>query len=106
MSTGIRAVLWIGVGAFVLDLKSLALAFFQLSMDSMLRCCARQELREDVKKGVYVENISEFEVQSVSDIIRLLTQRSCTWVQLRFGETSVQVFGLKNLYLGETSSLS
>ncbi|KAL5123603.1 Kinesin-like protein KIN-12D [Glycine soja] len=33
-------------------------------------------LREDVKKGVYVENLSEFEVQSVSDIIRLLIQGS------------------------------
>ncbi|KAL5054076.1 hypothetical protein RYX36_034758 [Vicia faba] len=32
-------------------------------------------LREDVKKGgVYVENLSEFEAQSVSDIIRLLIQ--------------------------------
>ncbi|XP_027348323.1 kinesin-like protein KIN-12D [Abrus precatorius] len=30
----------------------------------------------DVKKGVYVENLSEFEVQSVSDIIRLLIQGS------------------------------
>ncbi|KAI4332059.1 hypothetical protein L6164_016998 [Bauhinia variegata] len=33
-------------------------------------------LREDVMKGVYVENLSEFEVHSVSDIIRLLTQGS------------------------------
>ncbi|KAL9327432.1 hypothetical protein ACSQ67_008077 [Phaseolus vulgaris] len=33
-------------------------------------------LREDVMKGVYVENLSEFEVQSVSDIIRLLIQGS------------------------------
>ncbi|KAJ8763372.1 hypothetical protein K2173_002255 [Erythroxylum novogranatense] len=33
-------------------------------------------LREDVKKGVYVENLSEFEVQSVSDIIKLLMQGS------------------------------
>ncbi|KAL5562494.1 hypothetical protein UlMin_032241 [Ulmus minor] len=33
-------------------------------------------LREDVKKGVYVENLSEFEVRSVSDILRLITQGS------------------------------
>ncbi|XP_027191010.1 kinesin-like protein KIN-12D isoform X2 [Cicer arietinum] len=33
-------------------------------------------LREDVKKGVYVENLSEFEAQSVSDILRLLIQGS------------------------------
>ncbi|KAL2344857.1 hypothetical protein Fmac_006142 [Flemingia macrophylla] len=33
-------------------------------------------LREDAKKGVYVENLSEFEVQSVSDILRLLIQGS------------------------------
>ncbi|MED6223771.1 hypothetical protein PIB30_077318, partial [Stylosanthes scabra] len=35
---------------------------------------ANDELREDVKRGVYVENLSEFEVQSVSDILRLLIQ--------------------------------
>ncbi|XVE49142.1 hypothetical protein DITRI_Ditri01bG0058600 [Diplodiscus trichospermus] len=33
-------------------------------------------LREDVKKGVYVENLSEFEVETVSDILKLLTQGS------------------------------
>ncbi|KAI4376005.1 hypothetical protein MLD38_013807 [Melastoma candidum] len=33
-------------------------------------------LREDVKQGVYVENLSEFEVQSVGDILRLLIQGS------------------------------
>ncbi|GAV81504.1 Kinesin domain-containing protein/Kinesin-relat_1 domain-containing protein [Cephalotus follicularis] len=33
-------------------------------------------LREDVKKGVYVENLSEFEVWTVSDILRLLMQGS------------------------------
>ncbi|KAF3435686.1 hypothetical protein FNV43_RR22777 [Rhamnella rubrinervis] len=33
-------------------------------------------LREDVKKGVYVENLSEFEVQTVSDILSLLTQKT------------------------------
>ncbi|KAK4848274.1 hypothetical protein QYF36_011166 [Acer negundo] len=33
-------------------------------------------LREDVKKGVYVENLSEFEVQTVGDILKLLTQGS------------------------------
>ncbi|CAL2278907.1 unnamed protein product [Prunus armeniaca] len=33
-------------------------------------------LREDVKKGVYVENLSEFEVCTVSDILRLLIQGS------------------------------
>ncbi|KAL4281224.1 hypothetical protein GQ457_03G001460 [Hibiscus cannabinus] len=31
-------------------------------------------LREDVKKGVYVENLTEFEVQTVSDILKLLSQ--------------------------------
>ncbi|KAK8518820.1 hypothetical protein V6N12_012061 [Hibiscus sabdariffa] len=33
-------------------------------------------LREDVKKGVYVENLTEFEVQTVSDILKLLSQGS------------------------------
>lgn len=32
------------------------------------------KLREDVEKGVYVENLSEFEVGTVSDILRLLIQ--------------------------------
>ncbi|XP_027112402.1 kinesin-like protein KIN-12D isoform X1 [Coffea arabica] len=34
------------------------------------------QLREDIKKGVYVENLSEFEVQTVGDILRLLRQGS------------------------------
>ncbi|XP_019437476.1 PREDICTED: kinesin-like protein KIN-12D isoform X1 [Lupinus angustifolius] len=38
--------------------------------------CTNLQLREDVKKGVYVENLSEFEVESVSDIIGLLIQGS------------------------------
>ncbi|KAL3538910.1 hypothetical protein ACH5RR_002276 [Cinchona calisaya] len=33
-------------------------------------------LREDAKKGVYVENLSEFEVQTVADILKLLRQGS------------------------------
>ncbi|KAM7474929.1 hypothetical protein LguiB_022172 [Lonicera macranthoides] len=33
-------------------------------------------LREDCKKGVYVENLSEFEVQTVGDILRLLSEGS------------------------------
>ncbi|PPD81977.1 hypothetical protein GOBAR_DD21105 [Gossypium barbadense] len=33
-------------------------------------------LREDVKKGVYVENLTEFEVQTVSDVLKLLSQGS------------------------------
>lgn len=32
------------------------------------------KLREDVQKGVYVENLSEFEVHTVSDILKLLIQ--------------------------------
>ncbi|KAI3509543.1 hypothetical protein L1887_24905 [Cichorium endivia] len=34
------------------------------------------QLREDVKKGVYVENLTEYEVHSVGDILRLLSQGS------------------------------
>ncbi|KAK4477060.1 hypothetical protein RD792_016264 [Penstemon davidsonii] len=33
-------------------------------------------LREDMKKGVYVENLSEFEVHTVGDILQLLSQGS------------------------------
>ncbi|KAL9251404.1 Kinesin-like protein [Drosera capensis] len=33
-------------------------------------------LREDARKGVYVENLSEFEVHTVTDILRLLAQGS------------------------------
>lgn len=32
------------------------------------------KVREDMKKGVYVENLSEFEVHTVGDILQLLTQ--------------------------------
>ncbi|KAL5984869.1 Kinesin-like protein KIN-12D [Asimina triloba] len=31
-------------------------------------------LREDIKKGVYVENLTEFEVETVNDILKLLIQ--------------------------------
>ncbi|XP_010255107.1 PREDICTED: kinesin-like protein KIN-12D isoform X2 [Nelumbo nucifera] len=31
-------------------------------------------LREDIKKGIYVENLTEFEVQTVNDILKLLAQ--------------------------------
>ncbi|XP_023747565.1 kinesin-like protein KIN-12D [Lactuca sativa] len=34
------------------------------------------QLREDVKKGVYVENLTELEVHTVGDILRLLSQGS------------------------------
>ncbi|XP_076956292.1 kinesin-like protein KIN-12C [Bidens hawaiensis] len=34
------------------------------------------QLREDVKKGVYVENLTEYEVHSVGDILKLLSQGS------------------------------
>lgn len=37
-------------------------------------CLSFLQLREDIKKGVYVENLSEFEVRTVSDILNLLTQ--------------------------------
>ncbi|CAN6449393.1 unnamed protein product [Victoria cruziana] len=33
-------------------------------------------LREDIKKGVYVENLTEYEVNSVSDVLKLLFQGS------------------------------
>ncbi|PIN14199.1 Kinesin-like protein [Handroanthus impetiginosus] len=33
-------------------------------------------IREDMKKGVYVENLSEFEVHTVGDILQLLSQGS------------------------------
>ncbi|KAK1358771.1 kinesin-like protein KIN-12D [Heracleum sosnowskyi] len=34
------------------------------------------QLREDTKTGVYVENLSEFEVETVADILKLLSQGS------------------------------
>ncbi|GJS01767.1 kinesin-like protein KIN-12D [Tanacetum coccineum] len=34
------------------------------------------QLREDAKKGVYVENLTEFEVHTVGDILKLLSQGS------------------------------
>ncbi|MQL99201.1 hypothetical protein Taro_031920 [Colocasia esculenta] len=33
-----------------------------------------KQLREDIRKGVYVENLSEFEVETVNDILKLLIQ--------------------------------
>ena len=37
---------------------------------------SNEQLREDVQKGVYVENLSQFEVQTVGDVLRLLIQVS------------------------------
>ena len=34
------------------------------------------QMREDVRKGVYVENLTEVEVNSVQDVIQLLSQVS------------------------------
>ncbi|XP_062204039.1 kinesin-like protein KIN-12F isoform X2 [Phragmites australis] len=39
-------------------------------------CSSNLPLREDTRKGVYVENLTEFEVGCVSDIIKLLMQGS------------------------------
>ena len=36
------------------------------------------QMREDVRKGVYVENLTEVEVNSVQDVIQLLSQVTCT----------------------------
>lgn len=33
-----------------------------------------EQLREDIRKGVYVENLTEFEVENVNDILKLLIQ--------------------------------
>ncbi len=32
------------------------------------------QMREDVRKGVYVDNLTEVEVNSVQDVIQLLSQ--------------------------------
>ena len=37
-------------------------------------------MREDAKKGVYVENLSEVDVKGVNDVIQLLLQVSYTVV--------------------------
>lgn len=42
------------------------------------------QLREDVKKGVYVENLSEFEVHTVFDILKLLRQVTSFFSPLPF----------------------
>jgi hypothetical protein len=32
------------------------------------------QLREDLKKGVYVENLTEYNVRTVNDVVKLLLQ--------------------------------
>jgi hypothetical protein len=39
-----------------------------------LICCFNEQLREDVQKGVYVENLTEFKVESVHDVLTLIIQ--------------------------------
>ena len=46
------------------------------------------QLREDLKKGVYVENLREYNVRTVNDVVKLLLQ---VWI---FGE----LFGLNIAY--------
>jgi len=48
------------------------------------------QMREDVRKGVYVENLTEVEVNSVQDVIQLLSQvTSTTCFQELLAEGSV-----------------
>lgn len=45
-------------------------------MDLLDPSSTNLSLREDVKNGVYVENLSEFEVRTVTDILKLLAEGS------------------------------
>lgn len=53
-----------------------------LAWKELLTMYIQMQLREDVKKGVYVENLSEFEVQTVTDILKLLTEVWCHFFHL------------------------
>lgn len=41
-------------------------------------------MREDARKGVYVENLSEVEVKSVQDVITLLLQVAVLKIRMKF----------------------
>lgn len=41
---------------------------------SIIFCLNPMQMREDTRTGVYVENLSEVEVQNVQDVIDLLIQ--------------------------------
>ncbi|KAH0926931.1 hypothetical protein HID58_019187 [Brassica napus] len=47
------------------------------------------QLREDIKSGVYVENLTEFEVESVQDILGLITQASFGSLNRKVGATNM-----------------
>lgn len=46
------------------------------------------QLREDMKKGVYVDNLTEHSVVTVNDVLRLLVQvEFCDQILLQFEHT-------------------
>ncbi|XP_010525678.1 PREDICTED: kinesin-like protein KIN-12D [Tarenaya hassleriana] len=49
-------------------------------------CSTNLQLREDIKEGVYVENLTEYEVQSVQGILKLISQGS---LNRRVGATNM-----------------
>ena len=44
------------------------------------------QMREDARKGVYVEGLTEIEVHSVQDVIQLLLQVCLCILYLRYGD--------------------
>lgn len=57
------------------------------------------KVREDMKKGVYVENLSEFEVHTVGDILQLLTQVTHLFGSTSFSLLYSHIFALSSEHL-------
>jgi len=57
----------------VSQLSKMQTSYF-LEAKELLTMFIQMQLREDVKNGVYVENLSEFEVRTVTDILKLLAE--------------------------------
>lgn len=45
-----------------------------MKMLLLMNVTCSEQLREDIRKGVYVENLTEYQVESVNDILKLLIQ--------------------------------
>ncbi|KAK2444164.1 phragmoplast orienting kinesin [Trifolium repens] len=55
-------------------------------------CENLSQLREDMKKGVYVDNLSEHSVVTVNDVLRLLVQvEFCDKIFLQFELTKLEI---------------
>lgn len=66
----------------------------KFSYNSIVNLILLLQLREDLKKGVYVENLTEYNVRTVNDVVKLLLQ---VWI---FGSSFSRKYSLPHFRSG------